>query len=183
MKYCSNCAAELGFSIPEGDNLPRYICTECDSIFYQNPKIVAGCLPFFGDKVLLCKRAIEPRKGYWTLPAGYMENGETTEEAAIRETLEETNAKVEVIKLYSLTSIIHVNQVQMLYLASMPEAVFSPTSESSEVQLFREEEIPWDEIAFPTMKSALGLYFKDRVEGEFPLREIRFERNKSTKGV
>ncbi|MGH1431950.1 MAG: NUDIX hydrolase [Neptuniibacter sp.] len=172
MKYCSNCATEIEIKIPQGDNLPRHTCPECDSIFYVNPKVVAGCLPVFEDKVLLCKRAIEPRLGYWTLPAGFMELGESTEEAALRETMEEANAKVDLISLYTLTSITHVSQVQFIYLANLPEPKFSTSNESLEVRLFSESEIPWDELAFPTVNNALYHYFEDRKKGVYPLREI-----------
>ena len=178
MKYCSNCATEIEIKVPEGDNLPRHTCPSCDSIFYVNPKIVAGCLPIYEDKVLLCKRAIEPRLGYWTVPAGFMELGESTEEAALRETMEEANARVELLSLYTLTSITHVSQVQFIYLAKLPEPKFSTSSESLEVRLFSEEEIPWDELAFPTVKNALSFYFKDRKTGAFPLREITLNGNK-----
>lgn len=182
MKYCPNCSAELRIEIPQGDNLPRHICYECNSIHYQNPKIVAGCLPFYGDKVLLCKRAIEPRLGYWTLPAGYMENAESTAEAALRETREEADANVRLLNLYTLTSIIHVNQVQLLYLAEMQDEQFGPTEESTEVRLFSEDEIPWDELAFQTIHNALKFYFEDRKQGLFPMRqmELRNNRDKGT---
>ena len=177
MKFCSNCATEIEIKIPEGDSLPRHTCPACDTIYYHNPKIVAGCLPVYGDKVLLCQRAIEPRVGYWTLPAGYMENGESTEEAALRETLEEANATVNLLSLYTLTSITHVNQVQFIYLADLPEPKFSPSSESLEVKLFSEEEIPWDDLAFKTIHNALKFYFADRKEGQFPLREVTLRGN------
>ena len=177
MKYCANCSAELSIEVPEGDNLPRHVCKQCDSIFYSNPKIVAGCLPIFEDKVLLCKRAIEPRLGFWTLPAGFMENGESTEEGALRETWEETRAEVDIIKLYTLSSIVHVNQVQLIYLAKMDKAEFSTTNESTEVELFSEAQIPWEALAFPTIKNALMYYFQDRKEGKFPLREVRYDKS------
>lgn len=177
MKYCSNCAAEILIMVPEGDNLPRHTCPKCDSIFYHNPRVIAGCLPVYEDKVLLCKRAIQPRLGFWTLPAGFMENGESTEEAALRETLEEANADATLTSLYTLTSIVHVNQVQFIYLASLPEPVFSPSTESSDVALFTEEQIPWDELAFPTVRNALQFYFADRKENSFPLREITLRKN------
>jgi len=171
MNYCSNCAGTLTFAIPEGDHLPRHICNNCGTIHYSNPNVITGCLPIYEDKVLLCKRAIEPRKGYWTLPAGFMENNESTAEGALRETREEANAEVKISHLYTLTSIVHVNQVQMLYLAYMDKPEFSPTHESLEVALFSEEEIPWSELAFSTIEKALRYYFADRVKGRFPLRE------------
>lgn len=176
MKYCSHCGDSLYSAIPEGDNRKRHICTGCGTIHYQNPRIVAGCLPVFEDKVLLCRRAIEPRLGFWTLPAGFMENGESTEQAALRETFEETLATVEIEQLYTVTSILHVNQVQMFYLARMPVPEFGATSESLEVALFSEEEIPWQELAFSTVHNALRFYFDDRKQGQFPLRHVELNR-------
>ena len=178
MKFCSNCASEIRIAIPEEDTLPRHICDNCDIIFYQNPKIITGCLAVHQDKVLLCKRAIEPRKGYWTLPAGFMENNESTEEGALRETLEEANAHVRISHLYTMTSIVHVNQVQLIYLAHMDKAEYAPSNESLEVELFSEKDIPWDELAFPTIKSALTFYFEDRKRNTYPLRERTVTGNK-----
>lgn len=172
MNFCSNCGGEVSLKIPEGDNLPRHTCNQCNTIHYQNPKVVTGCLPVYQDKVLLCKRAIEPRRGYWTLPAGFMENGETTEEGALRETREEANAEVSIDQLYTLTSIVHVNQVQLIYLAQMNKPEFSESNESLEVRLFSEDEIPWKELAFKTIKNALSLYFEDRKEGRFPVHNL-----------
>lgn len=176
MKYCSHCGDSLYTAIPEGDNRERHICGGCGTIHYQNPRIIAGCLPVFEDKVLLCRRAIEPRLGYWTLPAGFMENGESTEQAALRETYEEALATVEIRQLYTVTSILHVNQVQMFYLAHMATPDFGPTSESLEVALFSEEEIPWQDLAFKTIHNALRFYFDDRKSGIFPLRHVELNR-------
>ncbi|GAA0791205.1 NUDIX hydrolase [Marinobacterium sediminicola] len=174
MKYCSCCGSPVSLKIPAGDNRERHVCDHCGQIHYQNPRIISGCLPVHGDKVLLCRRAIEPRYGYWTLPAGYMENGETTEEAALRETREEARAEVVLRQLYTLTSIIHVNQVQLIYLADLPEPRFGSSEETLETRLFSEEEIPWDRLAFTTIRNALRFYFADRAgkEPEFPLRHI-----------
>ncbi len=178
MKFCSECATPVEFKIPAGDHLPRHICPACETIFYSNPRIIAGCLPIWEDKVLLCRRNIEPRFGYWTLPAGFMENGETTEQAAMRETWEEAEANVEVISLYTHTSIVHVNQLQLFYLAKLTAPSFAPTSESSEVALFSESEIPWDELAFPTVTNALKLFFKERAEGgKYGFHRIDLDRN------
>jgi len=148
------------------------VCPSCGTIHYQNPKIIAGCLPVYEDKVLLCKRAIEPRLGFWTLPAGFMENGESTEEGALRETWEEANCHVSIQKLYTLTSIVHVNQVQFIYLATLNEPTFSATEESLEVRLFSEDEIPWDQLAFQTIANALRFYFADRKNNQFITREL-----------
>jgi ADP-ribose pyrophosphatase YjhB (NUDIX family) len=173
MKYCSHCGHEVALSIPQGDNRPRHTCNGCETIHYQNPKIVAGCLPIYqGNQVLLCKRAIEPRYGYWTLPAGYMENQESVEAAACRETLEEANAQVKLQGLYTLTSIVHANQVQMLFLADLPAPEYSASEESLEVKLFYFDEIPWEELAFETIRNALRLYIEDSKTGHFPMRSI-----------
>lgn len=177
MKYCSKCGAVVEQKIPAGDNRHRYVCNSCHTIHYENPCIIAGCLPVYQDQVLLCKRAIEPRYGLWTLPAGFMENGESTEQAALRETLEEANAQVVIRSLYTMTSILHVDQVQMIYLADMPEPKFSISDESLEVELFRESEIPWDALAFPTITNALKFYFSDRKTGQFPLRHLEMSRS------
>jgi ADP-ribose pyrophosphatase YjhB (NUDIX family) len=170
MKYCSECGAEVTLEIPSGDNRPRYICSQCETIHYSNPKIVAGCIPVWQDKILLCKRAIEPRHGLWTLPAGFMENDESTIEAAMRETMEEAGARVEVRDLYTMISLVHINQVYMMFLADMKDTDFSPGEESLETELFAEEDIPWDEIAFPVIEETMRLFFADRASGKFKRR-------------
>jgi ADP-ribose pyrophosphatase YjhB (NUDIX family) len=166
MKFCSECASPVSLSIPAGDNRPRYVCASCDAIHYQNPKMVLGSIPVWerdGEvKVLLCKRAIEPRYGYWTLPAGFMENNETTSEAAIRETQEEAGANIELGKLFTLLNVARVHQVHMFYLATLIDLDFAPGEESLEVHLFTEAEIPWDDLAFPTIRTTLELFFADR---------------------
>lgn len=170
MKYCSQCGSDIVVKIPEDDDRPRHVCKSCEIIHYQNPKIVAGCLPIWEDKVLLCKRAIEPRYGYWTLPAGFMELGETTLEAATRETSEEANARVELEGLYALMNLPHVDQVYMMFRSRLLDLDFSPGSESLAVELFEEDEIPWDKIAFTTIRATLQLYFADRKAGAYPFR-------------
>lgn len=178
MNYCSECGNPVEIKVPAGDHLPRHVCPACDTIHYSNPRIIAGCLPIYEDKVLLCKRNIEPRFGYWTLPAGFMENGETTEAGALRETWEEAEAHAEIISMYTISSLIHVNQVQIFFLARLTEPKFAPTSESSEVRLFSEEEIPWDQLAFPTITNALKHFFADRRKGEgYPLYRCTINRN------
>jgi len=168
MKFCSECAHPVALAIPEGDNRPRYVCRHCDAIHYQNPKLVIGSIPVWeGDgevKVLLCKRAIEPRYGYWTLPAGFMENEETTAEAAVRETEEEAGADVEIGELFTLLNVAHVHQVHLFYLARLRNLDFAPGIESLDVRLFAEREIPWDDLAFPTIRKTLELFFADRVK-------------------
>ncbi|MEM7020286.1 MAG: NUDIX hydrolase [Pseudomonadota bacterium] len=167
MKYCSNCAAELVQKIPPGDNMPRYVCESCGAIHYQNPNIIAGCLPVWEDKILLCKRAIEPRYGLWTMPAGFMENGETTEEAALRETFEEAKANVELTGLYLVQSIPQINQVYLIFRGDLKDLDFGPGEESLEVELFKEEEIPWDALAFPIVNKTLEYFFEDRTHSQF----------------
>ena len=168
MKFCSECAHPVALAVPEGDNRPRYVCAQCDAIHYQNPKMVIGSLPVWESegelKVLLCKRAIEPRYGYWTLPAGFMENDETTAEAAIRETEEEAGANIELDALFSLINVAHVHQVHLFYLARLVDLDFAAGIESLDVQLFSEREIPWDDLAFPTIRKTLELFFADRVK-------------------
>jgi ADP-ribose pyrophosphatase YjhB (NUDIX family) len=167
MKYCSNCGAPVALKIPPGDNLPRHVCDACTTIHYSNPKMVIGCIPEWRDQVLLCRRAIEPRYGLWTLPAGFMENGETVAQAALRETLEEARARVELADIYSVLSVPHVNQVHIFYRARLIDLDFGPGAESLEVQLFAESAIPWPEIAFRTVATTLRHYYRDRSAGAF----------------
>ncbi|MFP5390475.1 MAG: NUDIX hydrolase [Gammaproteobacteria bacterium] len=168
MKFCSECAHPVSLTIPEGDNRPRYVCPECLTIHYQNPKLVVGSIPVWeqeGDLgILLCKRAIEPRLGYWTLPAGFMENGETTAEAAVRETEEEAGANIEIGPLFSMLNVAHVHQVHLFYLARLRDLDFAPGVESLDVKLVTERDIPWNELAFPTIRKTLELFFADRVK-------------------
>ena len=168
LKFCSQCGASVELKIPDGDNLPRFICMQCETIHYQNPKIVTGCIPEWEDKILLCKRAIEPRIGLWTLPAGFMENRETTQQAAQRETQEEAHADVEILDLYALYNIPHISQVYILFRAKLLNLNFKPGIESLDVQLYEEKDIPWDNIAFPVIKKTLLHYFEDRKQGTFP---------------
>jgi ADP-ribose pyrophosphatase YjhB (NUDIX family) len=168
MNFCSECAHPVALAIPEGDNRPRYVCTHCEAIHYQNPKLVIGSIPVWEQdgqlKVLLCKRAIEPRYGYWTLPAGFMENAETTAQAAVRETEEEAGAHIALGELFTLLNVAHVHQVHLFYLARLLDLDFAAGVESLEVKLFAEHEIPWDELAFPTIRTTLELFFADRVK-------------------
>jgi ADP-ribose pyrophosphatase YjhB (NUDIX family) len=167
MNFCSHCGSPVQLKIPPADNRPRFVCDQCGAIYYSNPKIVAGCLAEWEDKILLCKRAIEPRYGLWTLPAGFMENDETTIEAALRETWEEARARVEVHGLYALFNLPHVNQVYMMFRGRLLDLDFGPGEESLEVDLFEEGQIPWDKIAFQTIHHTLRFYLKDRRAGEF----------------
>ncbi len=172
MKFCSQCGESVTQRIPEGDNRPRFVCDTCHAIHYQNPRIIAGCLPVFEDRVLLCKRSIEPRAGKWTLPAGFLENGETTAHGALRETFEEANAHAEIIELYTLFNLPHISQVYMFYRARLTDLDFSPGEESLETRLFREPEIPWDELAFPVITRTLEHFYADRKSNHFPVRTI-----------
>ncbi|MEO8165151.1 MAG: NUDIX hydrolase [Betaproteobacteria bacterium] len=168
MKFCSACGARVEHRTPPGDSLLRYVCADCGIIHYENPKMVVGCIPEWENAILLCRRAIEPRLGWWTVPAGFMENGETTIEGAMRETLEEANAKVEILGLYAMFNIPHINQVYMLFRARLIDLDFSAGAETLETGLFKEEQIPWEQIAFATVKRTLKLYFDDRRAGSFP---------------
>ena len=177
MKYCSHCgSADLALKVPAGDSLPRFVCPACDTIHYQNPKIVVGCLPVWEDRVLLCRRAIEPRLGRWTLPAGFLENGETLGAGAMRETLEEANARVELLPLYALISLPQIGQVYMMFRARLLDLGFGPGPESLEVELFDEADIPWEEIAFRTIARTLRRFFLDRRLGAFGLHVSALER-------
>lgn len=169
MKFCSRCGAPVSHRIPSGDNRHRYVCDACGTIHYENPRMVVGCLPFWEDKVLLCRRAIEPRYGLWTLPAGFMENGETTAEGALRETLEEAGARVEILDLYTLINVPDIDQVYLLFRARLLDLDFAPGEESLEVGLFEEADIPWDLIAFRTVRKTLEHYFEDRRAGRYSL--------------
>lgn len=170
MKFCSECGQSVTARVPDGDTRSRFVCDHCQTIHYQNPRIVAGCLAVYDQQVLLCRRAIEPRLGYWTLPAGFMENGETTEEAALRETWEEARATLQQQELYMLFNLPHINQVYMFFRGELADLDFSAGEESLEVRLFHEHEIPWDELAFPTVGKTLKQYFIDRQEQTFPVR-------------
>ncbi|AIO75127.1 MULTISPECIES: NUDIX hydrolase [Burkholderia] len=167
MKFCSVCGHEVIARIPQGDNRERFVCDHCGTIHYQNPRNVVGTVPVWGEQVLLCRRAIEPRYGFWTLPAGFMEMGETTAEAAARETLEEAGARVEVQNLFTLLNVPHVHQVHLFYLARLVDPEFEAGEESLEVKLFDEADIPWDEIAFPTVSQTLRFFFADRATGDY----------------
>jgi ADP-ribose pyrophosphatase YjhB (NUDIX family) len=167
MKFCCNCASPVTSRVPPGDNLPRWVCDQCGEIHYQNPRIVVGSIPEFEGKLLLCRRAIEPRYGYWTLPAGFMENGETIAQGAGRETLEEAGAEVELGAPFSMISVPYVNQVHVFYLARLRDPAFAPGEETLETRLFAEAEIPWKDIAFRTVGLTLKRWLADRAAGRF----------------
>lgn len=175
MNFCSHCGAPVSLRVPAGDSLPRHVCGRCGTIHYQNPKLVIGALPEWHDRVLLCRRAIEPRYGLWTLPAGFMENAETTAQAALRETLEEASARIELAELYTLIDVPHINQVHLIYRARLLDLGFAPGEESLEVKLFDEASIPWDAIAFRSISLTLRHYFEDRRRGHFPFHTGEIE--------
>ncbi len=167
MKFCSSCGAPVTLKVPAGDTLPRHVCEACNTIHYQNPKMVVGCIVEWENSILLCRRAIEPRYGLWTVPAGYMENGETTVQGAVRETLEEAQAQVEIGPLYALYNIPHINQVYILFRARLLNLDFKAGAETLEARLFQESDIPWEQLAFATVRNTLTHYFSDRRQGEF----------------
>lgn len=167
INFCTVCGGRIRLRIPAGDRLTRHVCEACGTIHYRNPRLVVGALPVWKDRVLLCRRAIEPRYGKWTLPAGFMENGETVAEAAVRETLEEANARIELGDLFTLISVPHVSQVHVIYLARLLDTDFSAGHETLEARLFPEHLIPWEEIAFRTIGVTLQHFFDDRRAGVF----------------
>lgn len=171
MNYCSKCGAGVELRIPEGDTHLRHVCRQCGEIHYLNPKLVVGCIAEWEGKILLCRRAIEPRIDFWTLPAGFMENGESTTQAALRETLEEACARIEIDDLFSLVNVPHINQVHLFYRGRLKDTDFKPGEESRETRLFSEEEIPWQSMAFRTVTCCLRDYFADRRAGRFSFHE------------
>jgi ADP-ribose pyrophosphatase YjhB (NUDIX family) len=170
VKFCGQCGASVTLKVPVDDNRQRHVCDACETIHYINPKVIVGCLPTVGDKILLCKRAIEPRYGKWTLPAGFMENGETSADGAARETLEEAAAKAVDLVLYRIFDVPHISQVYLFYRCGIENDEFGVGPESLESALFSEEEIPWDELAFPTVRELLKEFLTDRQAGEYPVR-------------
>jgi ADP-ribose pyrophosphatase YjhB (NUDIX family) len=167
IKFCPSCGTPVTHRIPEGDSLARAVCDACSTIHYQNPKMVVGCLATHDDRILMCRRAIEPRHGLWTLPAGFMENNETAAEGAAREALEEANARVEIVDLYTVYSLPHISQVYMLFRAHLVDPQVSPGIESLEVTLVKEADIPWDRLAFTMVRRTLEHFIEDRKSGVF----------------
>jgi len=173
IKYCNHCGHKIVITVPEGDNRERHVCRSCGEIQYQNPKVVTGCVPYWGDRILLCKRAIEPRLGYWTVPAGFMENMETVQQGAARETLEEACAPVVNLRLFGIYNIPRISQVYIMFLAELEkEDGFGVGSESLEVDLFKESEIPWQDMAFRVVETTLRRYLEQRNTGEFTMEVI-----------
>jgi ADP-ribose pyrophosphatase YjhB (NUDIX family) len=168
MNFCTQCGARLEFRVPPGDHLARHVCDACGTIHYQNPRLVVGCVPEYDGRILLCTRAIEPRRGYWTVPAGFMENGETLQQAAARESREEALADVEVGSLLAVVHVLHAQQVHVFFRARLPRPEFGAGPESLEVQLVDPEEIPWPQLAFPSTEFSLRRYLEDRAAGVEP---------------
>jgi ADP-ribose pyrophosphatase YjhB (NUDIX family) len=162
MKYCSVCGTAVAFGNLEGEHLPRYHCPNCKTIHYENPKIIVGCLPIWEDKIMLCKRSIEPQFGLWNIPGGFMENNESVEQGAAREMYEETQGRVKIIGLHTVFNVLPVNQVHLHFLAELVDLNYKITSESSEIRLFTEGEIPWQDIAFASSAFAVSKYFEDK---------------------
>jgi len=166
--YCSACGAKMTDRVPKDDDQIRPVCERCGHVHYDNPKIVVGCIPILGDRVLLCRRNIEPRKGKWTLPAGYLENGETVQQGAVRETLEETRSRVAIIAPYRMFNLVFVHQIYLMFRARLLDSDFGPTKESTEVRLFSESDIPWEDIAFESIRQTLADFFSDRPAQAYP---------------
>ena len=176
MKFCSLCGSRVELRVPVGDNAPRYVCTACETIHYENPKIIVGCVPEHDGKILLCKRAIEPRLGYWTLPAGFMENGETLQAGAARECQEEALASVEIGSLLAVVNVVHAHQVHIMFRARLAEPRFGAGHESLEVGLYRPQDIPWPDIAFRSVEFALQKFLSDRAAGTEAVHVTEFDR-------
>lgn len=177
MKYCPDCGQPTRRLIPNGDNRERDVCGDCGGIFYKNPLVVAGCVAEWQGKILLCRRAIEPRAGFWTLPAGFFELGESAADAGVRETWEEARAEVTVQGLFSFVNVAHIGQVHMFYRAAMTSGAHQPGPESLETALVDEANIPWEYLAFPTVHLTLSRYFADRRAGAFQLHDVNIERD------
>ena len=165
MNFCSDCGHPVALKIPDGDHLPRHVCTSCGAIHYQNPRIIAGCVIETEHKILLCKRAIEPRRGFWTVPAGFMENGESLQAAAARESMEEALANVTIGSLVAIVNVVRAHQVHVVFRARLREAGFGVGPESLEVALYEEAARPWPEVAFLSVEFALRRYLDDRRAG------------------
>ena len=173
IKHCKNCGTAVVQRLPDdGDTRMRAVCPACQTVHYENPLNVVGTVPVWQDQVLLCKRNIQPRKGFWTLPAGFMEMRETLAEGAARETDEEAGAQIEMQNLFTIVDVPRVGQVHFFFLAALQSPVFNPGHETLEARLFSEADIPWDELAFRTVKETLRCYFSDRSKGEFELHTL-----------
>lgn len=180
MNFCSQCGQPVAIRIPDGDNRPRAVCGACGAIHYENPKVVVGCIPEHDGQILLCRRGIEPRSGYWTMPAGFLEIGESMAEGAIRETWEEARARVDIGSLVAVVDIVHAGQVHVFYSGTLAEPGFAPGEESLETRLFAPGDIPWGDLAFPSVRVALEHYVAAHLQGDGSVRlamapRIRYE--------
>ncbi|AOF82071.1 NUDIX domain protein [Methyloversatilis sp. RAC08] len=175
MNFCADCGSKVEQRVPVGDNRLRHVCPACGTIHYQNPRMVVGTLPIWEGQVLLCRRAIEPRLGYWTLPAGFLENGESAADGALRETLEEACARVALIAPYTMVSVPQIDQMHILFRAELIDTDFAPGSESLDVRLFDEADIPWDELAFRSVSLTLRTFFDERRMGGFGVHHFSLD--------
>lgn len=171
IRYCLLCGSVVSFTVPPGDNLPRHVCPNCGHIHYENPRLVVGCIAEHDGTILLCRRAIEPRLGFWTLPAGFMENGETTADAARRETMEEAGATVIIDAPFAMISLAHINQVHLFYRGRLASAEYSAGEESLEVAMFKPDQLPWEQLSFRSVGVCLEQYLKDRQRGAYDFHE------------
>jgi ADP-ribose pyrophosphatase YjhB (NUDIX family) len=178
IKFCPLCGAEVSYEIPEGDDRFRHVCHACGHVQYHNPKMVVGCIPEWGDRILFCRRNIEPQKGKWTLPAGFMEIDETAADGARRETWEEARVRVDIIAPYRLYDLPFVNQMYLMFRARMLNPDFETTAESAEIKLLKESEVPWQTIAFPVIRETLRCYLKDRKKGRFAFMNLVLARER-----
>lgn len=166
VKFCNVCGSEVEYRIPDGDHLPRHLCPACGHVQYFNPRVIVGCVPEWEDgRILMCRRNIQPRFGLWTFPAGFMELGETSSQGAARETMEESQGEVEITDLLAVINVPYVSQIYIVHRGRLRSPHHGPTPESSETRLMHEHEIPWDEIAFPTVSNSLRFFFADRAAG------------------
>jgi ADP-ribose pyrophosphatase YjhB (NUDIX family) len=165
MRFCPQCGQSVSVEVPPGDNRSRCVCRSCGYIHYENPRVVVGCVPGYQGSILLCRRAIEPRRGYWTVPAGFMELGETLSEAALRETWEEAEARVELGSMLAVVDVVHARQVHVFFRGTLREPRFGAGEETLEARLFAPLELPWQEIAFPSVTIALEQYLRDQDPG------------------
>ena len=175
MNFCPQCGSPVMQKVPADDNRPRHVCSGCGAIHYQNPKVIVGCIPVWEDRILMCRRDIKPRRGYWTLPAGFLENGETVADGARRETLEETGSLVTDLEPYLMVDIVYINQIYLMFRSRLPAPDFHPTRESAEVKLVDAESIPWDTIAFKVIEKTLHYFLQDQISGKYVFRTDRID--------
>jgi ADP-ribose pyrophosphatase YjhB (NUDIX family) len=183
LNFCSHCGSPVISKIPAGDHLPRFVCTGCGMVHYKNPLLVLGCVPEWLSRIRLCRRAIEPRRGFWTVPAGFMENNETMEAAAARECYEEALAKVEIGSLLAVVNVTHAGQVHVMFRARLAAPEFAPGPESLEVGLYEESQVPWSDLAFPSGEFTLRRYFADRAKGREDYHFTELTRPLKSSGV